>query len=229
MERINCMKKIKSTKKQFYIGLGMVLLLPLFAACGNNEPNTGQEPNPGDKPSVQEPVNQEPTRFLGSEAVYNGIGLGATMEQVKEKLGEPQKTDEGKIDDVIDDGIAYTKYIYADATYYFYYNAASSAQRTISYIEVTTSTAKEGPRGLKVGDTLDEVLAKYPQEKDWKTDTNGSFYGEDTFNGDAGAVYKDENDAPNLIILTPKEIVPFIRIDIQDHTVTSYTLCYDLH
>lgn len=62
----------------------------------------------------------------------------------------------------MDGSISYTKYIYEDAEYYFYYDMLSSAQHPISYITVNKASDFEGPRGLQVGDTLEEVLAQYP-------------------------------------------------------------------
>lgn len=213
-------------KKQLFMIISILLLLPLFAACGNKTLEDNQNPGQNEIPPVTEPAQQEElTHLSAEEIVYNGIGYETTETELVDKLGKPLKTE----DESMGEGMGYTKYFYEDAEYHFFYDQLSSTQHIISYIKVNKADAKEGPRGLKIGDTLEQVLAKYPQEKDWQTDVNGSFYGEDTYFGDAGAVYKDENGSPNLVILTPIDVVPFMRIDITENKVSSYTLCFELH
>jgi hypothetical protein len=213
-------------KKQLIMIVSTLLLLPLFVACGNKgigDENQGASSN--ETPPVTEPAQKKTTRLSGDEVLYNGIGSETMETELVDKLGKPLRTE----DESMGEGMGYTKYFYEDAEYDFFYDQLSSTQHMLSYIIINSSSAQEGPRGLKIGDTLEQVLAQYPQEKDWQTDVNGSFYGEDTFNGNAGAVYKDENGTPNLIILTPVDIVPFMRIDITENKVSSYTLCFELH
>ena len=82
-----------------------------------------------------------------------------------------------------------------------------------------------GPRGIKVGDSFQEVLSRFPNEKDWKTSEFGEFYGkinETEEKEPFGSVTVIDN-GEIWLTLSPAGYGPFFRVFFEDDKVTHYT------
>lgn len=84
-----------------------------------------------------------------------------------------------------------------------------------------------GPRGIRVGDSFEQVLALFPQDKDWKSDPHGFFYGDIENEYDpleyALTGYVREYEAGKEISLVVEGGFPFLRIFFEDDIMTHYT------
>ncbi len=72
----------------------------------------------------------------------------------------------------------------------------------------------ETPRGVYIGESFDDVLASFPQDKDWKTEPNGVFYGnyyETDEHEPTGSVSANEG-CQKMITLTTENVFPFLQI-----------------
>lgn len=114
-------------------------------------------------------------------------------------------------------------YFSNDIVKYIYFDARS-VETTPAVVDVFGD--HPGPRGIRVGDTFEEVMALFPQYKDWKSTANGVFYGEydpdaeqDTW-GPSGYVTQDDGNK-DISILT--DVYPFVRIFFKDDVLTHYT------
>lgn len=155
------------------------------------------------------------TRFAADEATFNGISTTTTKKQLIAKLGEPFEI-------LVDDGKIYlpaTTYIYAGVEYVF-----EGESETISHIVVTNFQQKHGPRNIRIGDDFEDVLARFPQEQDYKTHPESCFYGETTYNNESGAVYTDFEGNIDHITLVTKDVIPFVKIHFQNNLVASYAI-----
>lgn len=93
-------------------------------------------------------------------------------------------------------------------------------------IDVFGETA-DGPRGISVGDTFEDVMALFPQDEDWQNNTFGLFYGQfDKYKerpiGSAGYVYMNENGEKDITLTTGT--YTWMRIFFQEDVVTHYTI-----
>jgi len=82
----------------------------------------------------------------------------------------------------------------------------------------------DGPKAISVGDSFQDVLDKFPHEKDWKKSQNGEFYGQlkkDEFVA-TGFVTTDGNNKE--IVVWPQESLPRLVIFFEDDVVTHYTI-----
>ncbi|MFF2888288.1 hypothetical protein [Paenibacillus sp. NPDC057967] len=84
-----------------------------------------------------------------------------------------------------------------------------------------------GPRGLRVGDSFEEVMTLFPQDKDWKSDPLGFFYGDVDNEYEqldyALTGYVTEYEAGNEITLVVEGGFPFLRVFFEDDIMTHYT------
>lgn len=83
-----------------------------------------------------------------------------------------------------------------------------------------------GPRGIRVGDSFDDVLSLFTQDDAWMDNESGIFNGQFDSNerpiGGTGYVTLRENGVKE-ITLTSEAVVPFARLFFKDDILTHYT------
>lgn len=153
------------------------------------------------------------TRFAADEASFNGITTRTTKKELTAKLGEPWEV----IEKPADATMGTTTYHYAGVEYVF-----EEDSNIVSYIRVTGFQWKYGPRNLRIGESFEDVLKRFPQEQNYKTHPNGCFYGETTYQKEGGAVYYNTDGSISNITVVPKGVLPFLKIYFQDGIVSEY-------
>jgi len=99
--------------------------------------------------------------LTASELVVNGIGTGTIREQLVEILGKPLSVEEqDEITEI---------YRYSNADIYFYHGEI--------VLFLITDYMDRTPRNIQVGDTFQEIIDKFPQERDFNTSEGHLFYG----------------------------------------------------
>lgn len=224
----------------------------LCSACQSAPVLTGDDLNPSATPTdtvepeeqgqTTEPPTDEPEPdeqdepaapslgYLDANDLYYGdVVINQTAEHVLvELLGEPETTTTGS-DAMFDHPVK--SYYYADAVYEA--PQALASNNIIDGILVLGQSEKDSPRGIRVGDSVAEVLAKFPQEKDYtqqQPDGIYYFYGEDLYTGAAGYVeYNEDMGIKDSAILTitlttADPFGPFLRIFCDNGSVASYRI-----
>ena len=99
-------------------------------------------------------------KFGTGDLTVNGVSLGMTAEEVKDKLGKPDKEE-----NVTEDQFIYGEHL--DINYgkmlLSFYDISGEGNSTLSSIS-TYSPEVEFPGGLHVGSTKEEVLAAFAQD-----------------------------------------------------------------
>lgn len=209
------------------IAVALLLLLAVSFGCAPKLAEEAKNPPADPGPSVSEPApNAEKppvaderdfdanARFAALEATFNGISVETTQEELVAKLGEPVQIVELPLDTDINRSI----YVYEGVEFYFRGDSS-----TVGDILVNGRNLPAGPRNIRVGDSFEEVLSRFPQEQDYKTHPNGCFYGEDTYMQEGGAVYGIGGDELQITVV-PKEVLPFMKIYFQDGIVDHYVI-----
>jgi|GEM_PF-3608933 len=116
---------------------------------------------------------EQPGYLTHSEIVVNGVSGTIVSEELIALLGEPDSIENFGDDD-------YTEWRscdYGNVQYGFEVMTEKGIERSfLNYIEITGIT-NQSPRDIKVGDSFESVLNKFPQEKDYRTDERSAFYG----------------------------------------------------
>lgn len=112
-----------------------------------------------------------------------------------------------------------TSYYEKDGVHYINY---------VSTIYVYVRSNLPSPRGIRVGDSFEDVMAKFPQEKNYLEDEYGCFYGEYVYLSDFGRVYGNygrvlEQDGRREIWIATAEM-PFMKLyfDHQNNLCSYY-------
>ncbi|WDV48141.1 hypothetical protein PV797_10685 [Clostridiaceae bacterium M8S5] len=107
-----------------------------------------------------------------------------------------------------------------DGVEYLYYDWFESKTPEV----ITVYGKHEGPRGIKIGDKFEEVLSKFPQEKDWKKSDYGEFYGTiyDTDQWEPTGNVGIRNEEEKHITLHSKQGGPFFTIYFRNNIVSQY-------
>ena len=157
--------------------------------------------------------------FTADEAQYSGIVVGKTSaEEMLILLGEPVSCE------IEAETMWYNNYYYADAHYYAAARGYPPEQTlTIESIYVNKKTDVPSPRGIRIGDTFDDVLHKFPQEKDYLSSPEGYFYGDDMWSEEpVGFVLKDNNSVE--IVVATSSWGPALKIFFEDGEVIRYMI-----
>lgn len=117
---------------------------------------------------------------------------------------------------------------YADSDNGITYTFVDYLSPTTGVVDVRGDVA--GPRGIRVGDTFEQVMSLFPQDSDWRSsDEGGLFYG--TYNpykgypiGLTGSVRADDTAKTKEITFSTEKIYPFLRVFLEDDIVTHYTI-----
>lgn len=177
--------------------------------------------------------NADASRFTAKDGTIGGIGAGATLEDIKKKFGEPIGIYKETDSEILD-------YFYQyNGAYFIFFkgfinndNTSYSPNENGEYVSmaVVYGEGVEGPRGIKIGDSFESVMAIYPQDKDYLK--NELFYGKNSFNGPSGKVYVKDitgyNDpfgeaegpgCPVEVILVPDGTYPFAKLFFDDNLI----------
>jgi len=199
----------------------------LLTPAPSEEALTRCDPNYSPPPPKNQPVAETSTPIssdpepLTKQEIYDVDVFNAdwTHEQM-ESIGLIRKSYEGSMYSCYDNkSIVYG---YLD----FEFNSLSYSTSTPWIIKVLGDDII-GPRGLRIGNTFEEVMALFPQEQDWEINEEGVvFYG----------TYINEPDEPALPygkittyngfkqIDISTENGPFIRMDFPEDILTQYTI-----
>ena len=81
-------------------------------------------------------------------------------------------------------------------------------------VEIFGKCNVQTPRGLYVGESFEDVLGSFPQDKDWQKDPNGIFYGKhyETDEHEPTGHVSSYNENQKMITLTTENIFPFVQI-----------------
>jgi outer membrane protein assembly factor BamE (lipoprotein component of BamABCDE complex) len=166
---------------------------------------------------------EPPLRYFQSdEAQYNGIKIPSTStEELLSLLGEPISTDS------YSGGSASYVYNYDDATYYAIemqheVNGVMVPHIGINTISVRKNVGAPSPRNIQIGDSFEDVLNKFPQEKNYLSDPGGYFYGSDVWEEPAGYV---SNDSEGIeIIVSAGSYDNALKVYFEDGIVTGYLI-----
>ncbi|MGO4699426.1 hypothetical protein AB4Z50_34865 [Paenibacillus sp. 2TAB26] len=116
-------------------------------------------------------------------------------------------------------------YFSNDVVKYIYFDARS-VETTPAVIDVFGD--HPGPRGVRVGDTFENVMSLFPQNEDWRINANGVFYGkynpdaaQDTW-GSSGYVITQDDGSREVSIIT-EDVYPFVRFFLKDDVLTHFT------
>lgn len=156
---------------------------------------------------------------LSSQELFDLPYLRAdwTKDQMEQQLGLEKSANDGAGETYYSDDRS--KYVYFD-----FYNAVTPAV-------VDVYGDYPGPRGFRVGDTFDEVMALFPQEKDWKSSPDGVFYGSfhhdaEYFDNAVSAYVSTEsnvNGDPEITFIT-EGVYPFMRVFFEGNVVSHFTI-----
>ena len=205
-----------------------VLLILTLAACGKErtkrEQPTSRAPHSSAAPptvsatdapiaSITDAPKERIPYLKASEVVINGIAAGTTREELLQRLGPPRNGNDA--DDCEYDGVVFFMGI----------NAARPDDRNADPVfaaEVTQPIAQT-PRGIQVGDAFDEVMAKFPQEKDFRGEPDGSFYGTTSDFGFPFGYVREENGERSISIHTER---PILQIDFKNGVAVRIFVMY---
>jgi|GEM_PF-2456940 len=114
---------------------------------------------------------------------------------------------------------------YRDEEIHYVFMDRFTAIKTPSSVSVYGDVP--GPRGIRPGDSFNDVLALFTQEDTWKSKEGGLFFGKfdskERAVGGTGYVSVYE-DGKKEITLISETTIPFFRIFFEDDVVTHYTI-----
>ncbi|NIK80588.1 hypothetical protein FHS15_005779 [Paenibacillus castaneae] len=206
----------------------LLLLLSIFlSACSSNS-STKTSPTPSDISSspLESTAVSETSTTAPSETNIPSPEVMTKQEifdfdLIRSDWTKEQMAELGLKKEVND--LGGETYFSNDVVKYIYFDARS-IETTPAVVDVFGD--HPGPRGIRVGDTFEEVMALFPQNENWKSNANGVFYGQydpdaeqDTW-GPSGYVTQD-NGNREISILT--DVYPFVRLFFKDDVLTHYT------
>ncbi len=176
-------------------------------------------------------INSDPADILPrlpfQEESIAGVRLGMTESQVRDFLGSPVDTDQ-YYSDFIDTQVKELHYPYGKFLFFL-------AQDGFRFYEgEITEPEAGGPRNVRVGDTKETVLQKFPDEGrgiEEEAYTDGYYrilYGSRDHLQDGGVVNYDSNMQPYEIGFGTEDYLGF-RISLEDGLVSSFRLLMQLN
>ncbi len=167
-------------------------------------------------------INSEPLPFSHEDAQYQGISIGDSIKELIGVLGEAEEIISYTNNDPIPpEGAEYIEYRYRGCSYCTLYDPEmKNSDAQIGQIKITATYEEPGPRGIRIGDSLESVLQCFPQEYDYTSDYYQRIYGMWTAIGAGGMA--DENSV--IVTADPLKVDPFMRIDFEDGKVNRITI-----
>lgn len=175
------------------------------------------EATPNTSPVMQNSVSY----LIANEITVNGISEKTTREQLIKKLGQPQRIEyeEEGTDEI---------YNYGNVKYSFY--SYGEYQQYVQYAEII-GRMNQTPRNIQVGDKFQDVLNKFPQEKDYQKNEYGIFYGDapSSPEGSSFGLVDDTFDygKPTISLVSEKSR-PMLKVHFENGTVKWMQIFYTL-
>jgi len=198
----------------------IVLLAIAAAGCNGGEKADYVE---AEYPEENNAISIFETYFMPQEAMYNGIRLGDSVEVMFSLYGNTEK----EILDSNRNHLNEVSFEYKDA--YFEANNTDNGY-VVAAIRVYERTEVQSPRGIKIGDSLVDVLNKFPQEYDY---TLGRFstepgrplvYGGNPLREAGAVVYLDASGEPEVLLIATEDMCTVMRIAFCDGLVSYYEI-----
>ena len=197
--------------------ISALFLAALLAGCGKPAAPVAT-PEPAASASATTPSadpSPEPAAPLeGMELRYRDVAIGDTVERMYSLLGEPEECTEHRYTDPDPpQGLEYREYNYNGAVFREAYTEAEGWTGVIGQIEILDTGDTPGPRGICIGDAPEDVMAHFPKEYDYGSDTYSRFYGLPPYDGAGGCAYPGPGGEVLTVILTTDEVEPYLRIE----------------
>jgi hypothetical protein len=204
--------------------------------------------NLSSSPDVPSPVLPEPSPFIhplddtispfsADECALGNVRIRETKpEELADALGvDPQDV---KMEIVYsepgdpDSAILETSYVCGNVRFRVF-PKVDGYEEGIDSISVTGDIPWQTPRDIKVGDSFESVLLKFPRERQYSEDEQGFFYGfylayeSNTPAGNVSAsIDSDGNALITIRLITSGWADPFLGIDFRDGIVTNFSFGY---
>jgi len=188
--------------------------------------------------------NEDASRFTAEDAVADRVRDGDTINSIRKKLGEPNAIYDDR------DALGLMRFYMYDGVYFSCFKEISEdggetyekyEEGDIVMTAVIYGEGIEGPRGIKIGDSFESVMAMYPQDRDYLE--NAMFYGKYALSGPSGKVdVRDLSDRvdpfsadnwygyPIQVILLPDGTYPFASLLFDDDLILrEIIVCYEVY
>lgn len=199
-----------------------VISLSCLAACSKTEePRPSGIPDTSGMPkSVETPEpdyqsdaggnsgdsSENPKEFVRDDLIVNGISYGASEEEVIAAFGEPETVEDIEAWESWD----YFVFTYADGSSFLMEEKNQGKPLTLRSV-VIVSDDFVGPRGIKVGDSMEKVIGSFRndglEENVFYYAENIMVYSDKDFLGPCGYIY-DSEDYRKIIYCYPDEPYP---------------------
>ncbi len=145
-----------------------------------------------------------PTYFSPDEAMIGKADIAeTTIDELIELYGEP---DENLVFNNF--GESYTLIQYGHVKFSFKH---SSLEGRLISANIGGETDMQLPRDIQVGDSLESVMAKFPQEREYNGESIFHFYGDMLDNSAGGTLYKD-SDCKSHITVMSENVDPYMNL-----------------
>lgn len=221
-------KLSKPTCKAFLLMIVLLLLLGLLAGCGEKPQDTddttttsgSQTTDPGrvmswdNVPKDLHETYDAEEYWSWMEASFNHVWVGFTLDEMLAVLGEPESIDP------VEDSEGFFYYSYPEARYVVQEAADKQETAVVYAIMVEKEIDLPSPRGIKVGDSLEEVLAKFPAEDEYESLGRTYFYGGLRVDGGEQSGYYYELTEGTMIFVV--DAWAMMRIFVEEGVVTAF-------
>lgn len=156
-----------------------------------------------------------PDYYRASEAVFaENVNHGTKPDELIKYLGEPVEYFENEDPFVHEITMSYD---YGLFTFGQFYDSAGEIGEDYYLTSIRIFGGdKPVTRGITIGDGFEDVMIKFPLDKDWTTDPYNCFYGNNTYDSFGGAVFSYDDDYNNIfdtVVLVPDEYVPYMQLE----------------
>jgi len=201
---------MKHANKILLVLIASVLFLYACSSTDNSDTGkTNEQQNPGS----QEQTNKSAAALTANELFEFELLRADWTDEQMINLGLKKEVNE----------LAGERTYSNESVMYSYGNIYGN-NKTPDWMDVYGVIDVKGPRDIAVGDSFEDVLKKFPQQKDWKTSPNGEFYGEVSKENYIPTGIVIENGDAKKIIVWPQDGVPSLHIFFKDDKVEHYTI-----
>ena len=188
-----------------------------------------------EEPEIFEETGNNSIAYLENhELAYRGLILGeTTVQEFLYALGEPLDMNRREITEFPYEGLVFFDYIYDGARYIF----DDENPQVLFRMSFSEYTDYPTPRGINIGDTLEDIVSKFPNERN-KLNQNRNIWdylevGEDVipplygaWSEETGYGYYDIRNGfiQSISLITSTGLELFIRFE--DHIVTYFSIGY---
>lgn len=191
--------------------------IPNTPTLAPNEPS----PSSPEQTPYTYPLDDTIPPFSIEECVLEKVRIGETkVSELAEAIGVTESELESEAEEI------WNHFHYDDVT--FTSNPREGSDKFIDSITITGDVVWKTPRNIKVGDTFESVLLKFPRERQYAEDPDGYFYGDVRgyeSNVPSGYVSTElrgyvETEYKIIVLTTSGWADPFMKIYFHNDTVT---------